>query len=614
MYIREFITTNRNTKTKYVVHRLVESYQTSKGPRQRIVLHLGTLDIPKTQWRALAALLEARLAGQSSLLDEDYPELVTIANQALEHRHIVDKHQADKSVRHANQDIQAVDLNSVITMQSRSLGPELVANSTWECLGFNRILSRFRFTPRQIALTKAVVFGRLIEPCSDLATWRWLAERSVLPELEPELAQVNKNDIYEIADILLQHKEQLEKDLYTNEQQLFPAEKTLFLYDLTNTYFEGQCLKNEWAARGRSKEKRFDCPLVTLALVVDYRGFPVLSRIYDGNQSEPGTLAEILTALKSDMDGLFASVLPAVVMDRGIATAKNIALLQSLGFPFVVVERAAKEQQYLTIFETNKPSFERLETSPEQAIYLRKETSEIGSRVLVISEGRKAKEEAMDALQEQRFLEDIGRLATSVDKRNIVTLSKVHERIGRLKQKYPSISKHYDIDVETVTDKASRVVWSKKASRAERSILTGCYVIETTYQELSASEIWRLYTMLNRVEAAFRSLKTELGVRPVYHQLGERTMGHLFISVLAYHLLICIEQKLAECGDHRSWATIRKMLSTHQRSTVVMTGADGRIYHIRVSGNPESVHQEIYRILAVQDPLKRKRNIAGSRL
>lgn len=614
MYIREFITTNRKTKTKYIVHRLVESYQTPKGPRQRIVLHLGTLEISKLQWRALAALLEARLAGQSSLLDEDYPELVTIANQALEHRHIVDKFQADKSIRQANQDIQAVDLNSVTTMQSRSLGPELVANSTWQRLGFNRILSRFRFTPRQIALTKAVVFGRLIEPCSDLATWRWSSERSVLPELEPELTQINKNDIYEIADILLQHKEQLEKDLYTNEQQLFPAEKTLFLYDLTNTYFEGQCLKNEWAARGRSKEKRFDCPLVTLALVVDYRGFPVLSRIYDGNQSEPGTLADILAALKSDMDGLFASVLPAVVMDRGIATAKNIALLQSLGFPFVVVERAAKEQQYLTIFETEESSFERLETSPEQAIYLRKETSEIGSRVLVISEGRKAKEEAMDALQEQRFLEDIGRLATSVAKRNIITISKVHERIGRLKQKYPSISKHYDINVETVTDKASRVVWSKKASRAERSSLTGCYVIETTYQELSASEIWRLYTMLNRVEAAFRSLKTDLGVRPVYHQLGERTMGHLFISVLAYHLLICIEQNLAECGDHRSWATIRKVLSTHQRSTVVMTAADGRIYHIRVSGNPESAHQDIYRILAVQDPLKRKRNIAGNRL
>ena len=186
--------------------------------------------------------------------------------------------------------------------------------------------------------------------------------------------------------------------------------------------------------------------------------------------------------------------------------------------------------------------------------------------------------------------------------------------MGRLKQKYPSIAKHYDIDVETADDKASRVIWSKKASRDERSSLTGCYVIETTYQALSALEIWRLYTMLTKVEAAFRSLKTDLGVRPVYHQLGERTMGHLFISVLAYHLLICIEQKMLKCGDHRSWSTIRKTLSTHRRSTVVMTAEDGRIYHIRVSGTPESVHQDIYRILKIKDPLKRKRHIAGSRL
>jgi transposase len=592
----------------------VESFQTPNGPRQRIILHLGTLEIPKNQWRALAALLEARFAGQSSLLDEDFPELVAIADQALEHYQIVDRHKTDKSLRQANQDILAIDLNSVATMQFRSLGPELVANATWERLGFDRILARLRFTPRQIALAKAVVLGRLIEPGSDLATWRWMLERSVLPELEPTLTQVNKNEVYEIADLLLQHQKLLEKTLYNNEQQLFPAEKTLFLYDLTNTYFEGQCPNNEWAARGHSKEKRSDCPLVTLALVVDYRGFPVLSRIYDGNQSEPETLKDILAALKSDLEGLFADILPTVVMDRGIATSKNITLLRSSGFPFIVVERAAKEQDYLSTFEAEQASFERLETSPDQAIYLQKETSEIGSRVLVISEGRKAKEEAMDALKEKRFLEDLNKLAVSVDKRNISNIGKVHERIGRLRQKYSSIAKHYDIDVETANDKTSRVIWAKKPSRDERSILTGCYVIETTHRELSATEIWRLYTTLNRVEAAFRSLKSDLGIRPVYHQLGERTKGHLFISVLAYHLLICIEQKLLECGDHRSWATIRKTLSTHGRSTVVMTAADGQIYHIRVSGNPESVHQDIYRALEVKDPLKRKRHIAGSRL
>jgi rRNA processing protein Gar1 len=123
----------------------------------------------------------------------------------------------------------------------------------------------------------------------------------------------------------------------------------------------------------------------------------------------------------------------------------------------------------LPIFKTKKASFERLETSPKQAVYLRKKTSsDIGSRVLVVSESRKAKEDAMDALKEKRFLEDLNKLAGSVAKRNITRIGKVHEQIGRLKQKYPSIAKHYDIDVETANDKASRVIWAKKPSRVER--------------------------------------------------------------------------------------------------------------------------------------------------
>jgi hypothetical protein len=132
----------------------------------------------------------------------------------------------------------------------------VLSGINWEQLGFDHILTRLRFTPRQIALAKAVVLGRLIEPCSDLATWRWLTERSFLLEFEPESAQVNKNDIYKITDVLLQHKNMLEKTLFTKEQQLFPTQKTLFLYDLTNTYFEGQCLNNEWAAHGVKVHER----------------------------------------------------------------------------------------------------------------------------------------------------------------------------------------------------------------------------------------------------------------------------------------------------------------------------------------------------------------------
>ena len=162
--------------------------------------------------------------------------------------------------------------------------------------------------------------------------------------------------------------------------------------------------------------------------------------------------------------------------------------------------------------------------------------------------------------------------------------------------------------------KVTQVTWGKKESRDERATLTGCYVIETSHRDLEAKEVWDLYTTLTRVEDAFRALKSELGIRPIYHQLAGRTQAHLFVSVLAYHLLACIERTLREQGDTRRWSTIRTQLSTHQRTTVMLTDEQENVHHIRVSGTPESIHREIYRKLAVKDPLKRQHRVIALRL
>ena len=161
--------------------------------------------------------------------------------------------------------------------------------------------------------------------------------------------------------------------------------------------------------------------------------------------------------------------------------------------------------------------------------------------------------------------------------------------------------------------KVQDISWSKKPSREQRALLTGCYVIETTHQELSASEIWRQYMTLSQVESSFRDLKTDLGLRPIYHQNAERTKAHLFIAVLAYHLLVSIEHTLQKQGDHREWRTIRAILKTHQRTTIIITGMDGTIYHLRVSGVPETEHARIFKILDVKNPLNRAKQVMGVR-
>ncbi|HZK61052.1 MAG TPA: hypothetical protein VFC41_03180 [Anaerovoracaceae bacterium] len=144
--------------------------------------------------------------------------------------------------------------------------------------------------------------------------------------------------------------------------------------------------------------------------------------------------------------------------------------------------------------------------------------------------------------------------------------------------------------------------------------MTGCYVIETTHKAYEALEIWKLYMTLTNVESAFRALKSDLGMRPVYHQSKERTEGHLFISVLAYHLLINIERRLREKNDHRKWSTIKTELSTHRRNTIIFTDSNNEINHLRVSGILESNHKEIYKLLDVKNPIQRIHKLAGIRL
>ena len=625
MYIRECVTTNKKNNSKYITHRLVEAFRVTEDGKQkvkqRVILHLGTLDLPKSEWPKLAKALEARLAGQFSLF-EGNARIASAADKAMEYFEFIESTRHEKAVRQQKREMVCIDMQSVENERFRSLGPELVANSFWNRLGFDRLLETCGLSLFQQALAKAVIIGRLIKSGSELSTWHWLRKQTALLELLPvDLQEIGKDPIYEIADVLLLHKSTLEKGLREREKALFPRENSLFLYDLTNTYFEGTALGNTLAHHGKSKEKRTDCPLVVLALVVDRQGFPIFSQIYKGNQSEPETLEKILDRLYSAGDTLFKETLPTIVMDRGIATKDNIALLKEKEYPYIVVERRAVEKEYLKDFETAKETYTKIESqtvvnSQGASVYVKKVLTEDSCRVLCLSEGREQKERAIDALKEKRFLQDLTRLQISVSKKNILLVGKVSERIGRLKERYPSIAYHYDIELQL--DESEKKVlalgWEKKQSRAERHALTGCYVIETSHRELEAPEIWRLYTTLVRVEDAFRDLKTDLGLRPVHHQLARRTEAHLFISVLAYHLLISIERELREKGDHRRWSTIRTELSTHQRSTVVMTDDADQIHHIRLSGVPESQHREIYRLLEVKDPLKRNRILVGKRL
>ncbi len=223
-----------------------------------------------------------------------------------------------------------------------------MGNSFYQALGFAEILADAGLVGESLSIAKATILARLIHPGSDRTTHRWIKQKSSPAEMcLIDLSKFHKDKVYEIADVLFSAKDAIEPALFQESSKLFPAEARLFLFDLTNTYFEGCTEGNSLAKRGHSKEKRFDCTPVSLALLVDCRGLPVYSEIYEGNTSEPRTFASVIDRLGEMQEGpLSKSVTPTVVMDRGIATKANLELLGARNHNYVVIERANKKSLY----------------------------------------------------------------------------------------------------------------------------------------------------------------------------------------------------------------------------------------------------------------------------
>jgi transposase len=615
MFIREVKTTNKNTGEVYVKHKLVESVRTDKGPRQRTIMELGRLTVPRVDWKRLAHALECRTTGQQSFLDESDQEIERLA-LSLASNNKLSKHLAAGGGKGPSgggeRQYARIDMGSVKTKETRSVGPELLCMRAWEALGLGGVLKGLGSAPKLAAAAAALVFGRMVSPGSERHTVEWFRKRSALQEL-PGLADISgcgKDLFYEAGDWLYAHKEATEDMLYHKEREHFPhTGSAVYLYDITNTYMEGSALGNVLAARGHCKSKRFDCPLVTLSLVVGDDGMPITSQIYKGNQSEPETMEGMMGRLSRRLHGSQIPLFkPTVVMDRGVATDANAAWLQGNGYHYIVIKRGEAREGYRRQFEEGPGSFEavgggRGAYGDENKVYIRKELVDgTMCSVLCISEGRERKERAVDEGKEKPFLEDIENFRRSIAKGTIKNQGKIAAKLERITAKHAKTSSRYEASLVKTEGKATGVALAKKEAEEEK--LFGCYVIESSHVGLAGADIWRLYMTLTRVESAFRSMKDALGARPVYHQTGDRTAAHLFVTVLAYHLLATLENFLAREGDTRSWPTLRDVMSTLTRGTVMMRDDQGSTYNIRVTGEPEDVQQAILDKLGISQSLK----------
>jgi len=602
MFIRKTHIINRDTQKSYFNFQLVESVRTERGPRQRILLNLGSdLELDKQECKLLANRIEEIVSGQTTCI---YPvekiELLaqTYASQLIKNlsRPAI-KQEETASVP----DYVTVDLRSVITQEARTVGVEDLLLRIAKQLKFPEKLAELNFSQKQIAVALGSIIARATFPASERATHSRLISHSALGELlDIDFASTSLNHFYESSDQLLLHKKELEQHVTMQQKQIHRYSDTIVLYDLTNTYFEGQAKQNPKAQFGVSKEKRRDCPLITLGLVLNQQGFLSRSEFLPGNVSEPKSLKDAILTLSSSED-LFK---PTIVMDAGIATEENLQWLRENGYTYIVSARQkAPSMEFVGApvmvgnSETYKVKVTELSVNGEEKwLYCE-------------SPAKEATASSMKTFFQKRLEGDLEKLSAALQKpKGRKKISKVIERIGRIKEKHRSISGCYEINVIPSDDglTAIRIEWRTLPEKLEDK-LTGRYYLRTNCLKLGAKELWDTYNSIRAVEDAFRFMKSSLGMRPVYHQKEKRVDGHLWITILAYTLIQDVLYRLRTKGITHSWDTIRTQLNSRVRVSVRAKTDTTAVIHLRTTTEAEQFHLQIYKALDLSDEILRSK-------
>lgn len=597
MYIRRVSTRNITTGESYFTHRLVCTERIGNRVRQVTLLNLGRhFAVAQADWPTLCPRIEEILTGQAGLLSLK-PEWEKLAQRyaaqlLLRQGQSVEPGRRRRSVS-AGRCFVEVDVDSLQVLRPRSVGVEHAGLSVMREIGFIEHLQALGFNRAQCAAAIGNVIGRMAAPGSELATWGWLKNESALGEiLDFDFEGMSLMRLYRASDLLLRHQAAIEAFVFERVRSLFALESTVTLYDLTNTYFEGAQKGNPKAARGHSKEQRTDCPLLTLGLVLDASGFVKRSQVFAGNAVEARTLDAMLKGLQAPAGAL-------VVMDRGIATEQNLAWLKAQGYRYLVVSRERTRQfDPLQAIEISAAGGQRIRLHK----VLNADAQEV--RLYCHSPGREQKEVAIVARLTQRFEQGIAKLCEGLAKpRGEKRLVKITERIGRLKQRCRGIGQHYRIEYQTETSgkKLTALIWSKQPVPGTQMSDPGVYCLRSNETSWTPEKLWRTYVTLTDLEAVFRSLKSELGLRPIFHRKEARSDAHLFISVLAYQFVQIMRKRLAERGIHDSWASLRKILQLQRRVTSSFKTRGGRTLNVRKASLPESDLAPLYAALAL-DP------------
>lgn len=625
-------------------YRLVESYRNEDDRVcHRTLLNVGflndvlTIDQLNQVRRRLVERTQAVVSCELCDCKDDEDPLV---NEYVDHlwSRLVNEKRIDtgaspakekgKKGKKGKKDWETLDMNSLSHSDVREVGAEWLCYQAMEQLGLPAFLQRQGFGEKEIHLAQTQLISRAVYPSSELRTSRWIRDNSSVCELTGfPLKEMNKDRLYRMSKKLYGLHSDLEDYLSVKTNELFDLEDKIILYDLTNTYFEGRMSSSKIAKHGRSKEKRSDCKLIVLGLVVNPQGFIKHSRLLEGNVGDPSTLEATVDALRKSTS--VSSRKAIVVMDAGIATDSNLQMLKDKGFDYLCVSRSSlkdyRQVEGSSIVcvqdrKKRKIQLEKVSTDTNDEYYLKIESS-----------AKKAKEESMNALFQSRFEAGLNKIKAGLSKKGgIKREDKVCERIGRLKGKYPSIQRHYEISYQCATKtirkrktgesveqrNVTSIEWKIK-DKADINERSGIYFLRTSLQE-TEKILWETYNAIREVESTIRCLKSDLDLRPVYHKKDEASMAHLHLGLLAYQIVNTIRYQLklkprlskddADETIHWDWREILRVMNTQKVVTTTAQNKKDEIIIIRKCSEPNQKVKQIYDKLAYRYyPFKKKK-------
>jgi transposase len=570
---------------------LVEAVRTPDGPRQRTLCYLGELNSSaQTRWLKTIEVFNQQGEVQQLKL---FPSQVEPPPD--------------------DPQVARVLLNKVRLERTRQFGSCWLGLQLWKRLQLDRFFEEAvdeQATDVSWSRVAAVLaINRLCAPGSELAIEeRWYPSTALDDLLGIEEGKLNDTRLYRCLDRILPHKTKLERHLKQRYGELFGAEFDVLLYDLTSTYVEGAAQKNPMMRRGYSRDHRPDCEQMVIALIVNSEGFPFSYETFDGNRADVSTMETILRLVERK----YGKARRIWVLDRGIVSEENLQAIRQRGGQYLVGTPRRQRKQ----FEEELLKDDWTQVRPD--VEVKKVPIPQGEETYILcrTAGRQEKERAIRRRFSARMEDALQRLAKSIETGRLKDRHKMERRLGRIQASHPQVSDLYELALRDTRD-GVRLQWSIKAERQLwHGLREGAYMLRTNLQAGSAEELWSQYMQLTEAEASFRALKSELSIRPLFHQLEPRVKAHVMVAFLGYALWVTLKYLLKRRAalvpqpsasgvtDTQSLSALKALalLSTLHRADIVLPTTEGREIRLRRLTEPTAEQKALLQQLGLTLP------------